>query len=121
MPMLIKVDGDQAVLVDDGFVLLGEEDPAPDGADVIVSLARFQSEGDSLMACGRRVGVRLQPSEEAEALAYDLPRLAVVELRFDIAEMIDDHHALDERIDQIGDEGPDEEQHRHIDDGENEA
>jgi uncharacterized protein (DUF934 family) len=81
--MLIKVDGDQAVLVDDGFVLLGEEDPAPDGADVIVSLARFQSEGDSLMACGRRVGVRLQPSEEAEALAYDLPRLAVVELRFD--------------------------------------
>ena len=47
-----------------------------------MTLARFQSEGDGLMACGRRVGVRLQPSEEAEALAYDLPRLAVVELNF---------------------------------------
>ncbi len=34
------------------------------------------------MAQGRRVGVRLQPSDAVEVLAYDLPRLAVVELVF---------------------------------------
>ncbi len=45
----------------------------------------------------------------------------LVELCFKVVEMVDDHHALDERVDQIGDEGPDEKQDRHIDDGENEA
>ena len=83
MPTLIRIDGDRVVAAEDDFLLLGEDDAAPADRDVIVSLARFQSEGDGLMSSGRRVGVRLQPNEEAEALAYDLPRLAVVELRFD--------------------------------------
>ena len=82
MPTLIRIEGDRASLVEDPFVFVADEDPVPADADIVVTLARFQSEGDCLMACGRRVGVRLQPSEEAEVLAYDLPRLAVVELNF---------------------------------------
>jgi len=45
-------------------------------------LSRFQADGDRLLSEGRRVGVRLQAHEEAEALAYDLPRLSVVALEF---------------------------------------
>jgi len=43
---------------------------------------RGLAEGDALLSSGRRVGVRLQPHERIEDLAYDLPRLAVVELVF---------------------------------------
>jgi len=82
MPKLVRIEGDQAVLAEDPFLFVGDEDQVPADGDIIVTLARFQSEGDGLMVCGRRVGVRLQPNEEAEALAYDLPRLAVVELAF---------------------------------------
>jgi uncharacterized protein (DUF934 family) len=82
MPTLIRIEGDKAILDEDPFTFVADEGEVPAGGDIVVTLARFQSEGDGLMACGRRVGVRLQPSEEAEALAYDLPRLAVVELNF---------------------------------------
>jgi len=49
---------------------------------VIISLTRFQSEGERLLSESRLVGVRLESHEEVEALAYDLPRLAVVALAF---------------------------------------
>jgi uncharacterized protein (DUF934 family) len=83
MPKLIKIEDGQAVEAEDRFVFVADDEPAPDAGDVIVSLARFQSDGDGLMASGRRLGVRLLPSDEVEALAYDLPRLAVVALHFD--------------------------------------
>ena len=83
MPKLIRIEDGHAIEVEDGFVFLADDAPAPEAGDVVVSLARFQSEGDGLMSSGRRLGVRLLPGEEAEALAYDLPRLAVVELKFE--------------------------------------
>jgi hypothetical protein len=46
------------------------------------SLSRFQADGDRLLNEGRRVGVRLEPAEEPEALAYDLARLSVIALAF---------------------------------------
>jgi uncharacterized protein (DUF934 family) len=82
MPTLIEIKGDKAALVDDAFAFIGDDQDVPAQGDIIVTLARFQSEGDSLLAAGRRVGVRLQPSEEVEALAYDLPRLALIDLVF---------------------------------------
>jgi uncharacterized protein (DUF934 family) len=82
MPTLIEIKGDKAALAEDAFAFIGDDQEVPAHGDIIVTLARFQSEGDSLLAAGRRVGVRLQPSEEVEALAYDLPRLAVVDLVF---------------------------------------
>jgi uncharacterized protein (DUF934 family) len=82
MPTLISIEENRAVAAQDSFVFVGDDAEIPAGGDLIVTLARFQSEGDGLLAAGRRVGVRLQPSEEVEALAYDLPRLAVIELVF---------------------------------------
>jgi uncharacterized protein (DUF934 family) len=87
MPSLIKLDpagSDQprALTVQDAFVFVHDEEPIPAACDIVVTLSRLSSEGDDLLASGRRVGVRLQPSEAVEDLAYDLPRLAVVQLVF---------------------------------------
>lgn len=81
MPTFIRLQDGRAVAADDVFIDVADEDGIPAG-DVIVSLSRFQSDGDRLIDEGRKVGVRLNSDEEVEALAYDLPRLAVVALVF---------------------------------------
>lgn len=87
MPKLIKLDGPDsngigARWTEDEFVFVPDEEQIPAKGDIIVSLARLLGEGDALLSSGRRVGVRLQPHEQIETLAYDLPQLAVVELAF---------------------------------------
>lgn len=82
MPTLIKLERDAAALAEDPFVFVADEAAIPASGDIIVSLPRLLSEGDGLLGSGRRVGVRLQPSEMVEDLAYDLAGLAVVELVF---------------------------------------
>ncbi|PLR26595.1 oxidoreductase [Caulobacter zeae] len=87
MPKLIKLagpTGEQAAQwAENTFVHVADEDAIPEAGDVILSLARFQAEGDTLLSSNsRRVGVRIEPAEEVEALAYDLPRLSVVALAF---------------------------------------
>ena len=77
MPKLIRWEGGQAAWAEDAFASVADEDEIPAG-DVIVSLARFQTEGDRLLSEGRAVGVRLEAAENVEDLAYDLPRIAVV-------------------------------------------
>jgi uncharacterized protein (DUF934 family) len=81
MPTLIKLQGGRMVLANDAFTHVDDDQDLPPG-DVIISLTRFQADGDRLLGEGRSVGVRLEAGEEAEALAYDLPRLAVVALAF---------------------------------------
>ncbi|HXQ10352.1 MAG TPA: DUF934 domain-containing protein [Caulobacteraceae bacterium] len=81
MPTLIRWTGQRAELAEDPFTAVGDEDPTPQG-DVIVSLQRFQAEGQRLLAEGRKVGVRIEPHEDVEELEKDLPRLAVVALAF---------------------------------------
>jgi uncharacterized protein (DUF934 family) len=81
MPTLVKAKGGRMVLANDAFTHVADDQDLPQG-DVIISLARFQAEGDRLLSQGRSVGVRLEPGELAEALAYDLPRLALVALAF---------------------------------------
>ncbi len=82
MPTLIKKGrGDDFAFVDDAFTAVADDQDIPRG-DVIISLARFQTDGDRLLSEGRQIGVRIEPAEEVEALAYDLPRLAVVALAF---------------------------------------
>jgi len=81
MPTLIRwVDG-RAALAEDAFTAVADETGIPRG-DVIVSLARFQQEGERLLGEGRSVGVRIEANEAVEDLAYDLPRIAVVALVF---------------------------------------
>lgn len=81
MPTLVKLEGDQFVLAEDPFTTVADDEPVPQG-DVIISLTRFQAEGDRLLSQDRSVGVLVASSEQVEALAYDLPRLAVVALSF---------------------------------------
>jgi len=81
MPTLIRWNGQSAVAADDPFTNVEDESPTPRG-DVIVSLQRFQAEGQRLLAEGRSVGVRIEANEAVEDIAADLPRLALVALVF---------------------------------------
>ena len=81
MPKLIKRLNGRAAPAADPYTLLADDEPAGAG-DVIVSLARFHSEGAALMAEGRRVGVHVAAGEDVESLAYDLPAIALVALDF---------------------------------------
>lgn len=77
MPTLIRLTDGVYDVADDIYTDVADEDVTPAGA-VILSLARFQAEGDELLSAGRKVGVRVQPDEAVEDLAYDLPRLSLV-------------------------------------------
>ncbi|KRB49682.1 DUF934 domain-containing protein [Phenylobacterium sp. Root700] len=81
MPTRIKLQDGEYRLVEDPFTTIGDDAGLPPG-DVIISLTRFQTEGDQLLSEGRKVGVRLEPAEEVEALVYDLPRIALVAVVF---------------------------------------
>lgn len=81
MPSLIRSMDGVFALASDPFNAVADEQEIPAG-DVIISLTRFQGEGEGLLSQGRRVGVRVESHEEVEALAYDLPGLIVVALVF---------------------------------------
>lgn len=81
MPTLIKLADGRFGAAEDLFTTVADEDAIPEGP-VILSLTRFQAEGDALLSAGRPVGVRVLPDEAVEDLAYDLPRLALVALVF---------------------------------------
>jgi len=81
MPTLIRLAEGRFTAAEDLFTDVADDAAPPDGP-VILSLARFQAEGDALISGGRPVGVRVQPGEAVEDLAYDLPRLALVALVF---------------------------------------
>jgi uncharacterized protein (DUF934 family) len=82
MPTRIRLEaGGAFAAAEDPFTPVADDQDIPKG-DVIISLARFQTEGDRLLSEGRAVGVRIEPAEEVEALAYDLPRLSVVAVAF---------------------------------------
>ena len=82
MPLLIKLSAAGADQVEDRFVTVLDEDPIPQGADVIVSLARLKAEGDALLASGVAVGVQIEPADAVEDLESFLSRLALVALAF---------------------------------------
>ena len=81
MPMLIRWTGQNAVAAEDPFTAVADEDFIPRG-DVIISLQRFHSEGQRLLAEGRKVGVRIEANEQVEDIAADLPNISVVALAF---------------------------------------
>ena len=81
MPSRIRLKDGVFRLVEEPFTAVSDDWAIPQG-DVIISLTRFQAEGERLLSEGRKVGVRLEADEEVEALAYDLPQLSVVALAF---------------------------------------
>ena len=82
MPKLIRLHGHAADWANDSYTVVADEDAIPGSGDVILSLARFQAEGAALLDEGRGVGVILESDQAVEDLAYDLPRLSLVALRF---------------------------------------
>ena len=68
MPTLIEMTAGVARVAADTFSHVADDQDLP-GGDVILSLARFQTDGARLLGEGRRVGVRLTADEEVEALA----------------------------------------------------
>jgi len=82
MPTLIKLSDGRFTLAQNPFVSLADEDAIPAEGGVILSLERFQTEGAALLDEGRPVGVRIEPDQRVEDLAYDLPRLALVAAAF---------------------------------------
>jgi len=81
MPTLIRWTGQRAEPAEDPYTAVADDDFVPRG-DVIISMQRFHSEGQRLLAEGRRVGVRVEANEQVEDLAADLPNISVVALAF---------------------------------------
>jgi len=69
-------------LADDDSRLLTDDEALPGTGKIVVSLARWQKERETLVARKAPVGVRLKSDESPEAIAADLDRLALVELEF---------------------------------------
>ena len=82
MPALIKLEGGQAAFAEDRFVHVAQDEAIPASGDVILTLTRFQSDGVSILAQGRKVGVRLESEQAIEDLVLSLPQMSVVALSF---------------------------------------
>jgi len=95
MPKLIKLTDGGAELVDDRFTTVADDEDVPAG-DIILSLTRYQAEGEALAGSGREIGVVLAGDEEVEALVYDLPRIPVIALSF--AKFRDGRHYSSARL-----------------------
>jgi uncharacterized protein (DUF934 family) len=67
--------------IPDSFTLAADDAPLPDGA-VLVSLARFEKERDTLLARNTPLGVQLKAGESPEKLGEDVNRLSLVALEF---------------------------------------
>jgi uncharacterized protein (DUF934 family) len=74
---LIKGDDFAADL----YAKTGDDAALPDGA-VLVSLARFKNERETLLARNAPIGVQLKAEENPETLGDDLPRLSLIALEF---------------------------------------
>jgi uncharacterized protein (DUF934 family) len=70
------------VLVDDAWVGVGDDEPLPAEAAVIVSLTRWQADRETLRRRNAPVGVRLGSAEPAKEIAADLDRLELVAIEF---------------------------------------
>ncbi len=70
------------VLQRNDWLSLADDAALPDGAPVIVSLARWQAERDGLIQRNAPVGVRLKSDQSPAVLAGDLQRIALVAIEF---------------------------------------
>jgi uncharacterized protein (DUF934 family) len=61
------------------FVAVADNEPLPEGP-VIVSLARFQKEGNQFLARNEKLGVRLETSQSPELIGEDVHKIALIVL-----------------------------------------
>jgi uncharacterized protein (DUF934 family) len=69
-------------IVPDPYVSLSEAEPLPDAGPVIVPLARWRADRDTLVAREGDIGVQLASDQQATEIAADLNRLALIALQF---------------------------------------
>ncbi len=70
------------VVADDSWVFVPDGADVPTGGDVVVTASRLLSERESLTARQGRLGVRIEPDEDAEPLAPLLDDLSLVAVSF---------------------------------------
>lgn len=71
-------------VVEDRWTAAGDDEALPEGAPVIVSLARLERDAEALAGRNAPVGVRLTSKARPEALEPFLDRLALVEIDFPV-------------------------------------
>lgn len=69
-------------VIEDAWLALADEGPAPDGGAISVSLARWQAERENWIGRNALLGVRLKNTDPVATLAPDLGRLALIALEF---------------------------------------
>ena len=69
-------------VIDDPWIVIADDEPLPVSRPVIVSLARWLAEGETLRGRNGLVGVRLRSAELAEEIAADLDHLGLVAVEF---------------------------------------
>lgn len=69
-------------LIDDAWIEVSDGEDLPIAGPVIVSLARWQAEGDALRAAGTRLGLRLPNDADPDLIREDLGRFEVIALEF---------------------------------------
>ena len=67
----------------DDYVAVADDAPLPEGP-VLVSLERFATERETLLARNAKLGVRLSSSESPEALGDDVQRLSLIAIDFPV-------------------------------------
>jgi uncharacterized protein (DUF934 family) len=78
---LIRVEGGKPQVATDAYAAVSDDDALPEGA-VLVSLARFRRDRDSLLARNTPIGVKLQSSENPELLGDDVSHFSLIALEF---------------------------------------
>ena len=68
--------------VDDIWAYVPDDAPLSPGGCITVSLARFRSETEMLLARNTEIGVRLEPADDPHELEEFLNRLALIEVNF---------------------------------------
>lgn len=69
-------------VVDDAWAHVPDGEALPGSGDVIVSLTRWSSEREALASRQGRVGVRLSPDDEPEAVAEHVRELPLIAVEF---------------------------------------
>ncbi|MFA5122989.1 DUF934 domain-containing protein [Zavarzinia sp.] len=73
-----------AAVAEDGWTTVADDENLPEGGAVIVSLARFKAERDTLVGRNAPLGLRLKSNEPPATVAEDLERFSVIALEFPI-------------------------------------
>ena len=73
---------DRKVVTDDSWQLIADDAEVPASGDVIVGLARFVADKGGLLAREGKLGVRVDPTDDVQALKEDVGKLGLIAVNF---------------------------------------